>query len=276
MKKLIFATLATLIALAAAAQEPTTLYVDLSIERTEIVAGPYARYAQKYLGVTAPLADKVLLEIVSANVNDINALAVQSAAPKTGQTAQEVRHMFPAAGFPKLLIDKTSASPEALEDSARKAAGKIFEIRRNRFELITGMAGENVFGGGLSAALAKLDELEQQYLSLFFGRQTTQITENQLRVTPQQGLATYTLAKFSSTEGLLAPDSGDGMAVTVSLRPLGSTSAVGLNTTDKPSSKTRTVRIPADAECRILLDDNELTSRTLPISQFGRTVYVLQ
>ena len=36
----------------------TVLAVDLTVERTVTLCGPYARYAQKYLGVRAPLTDK--------------------------------------------------------------------------------------------------------------------------------------------------------------------------------------------------------------------------
>lgn len=253
--------------------QPTTLYVNLTAQRTTITAGPYARYAQKYLGITAPLADKVLLELVEANINDINELAPSVVAD---EQPREALHMHPSEGFPKLPIDKTSASPESLEDSARKAANRIFEIRRNRFELITGMAGENVFGGGLKAALKELDRLEQEFLSLFLGRQTSQIVAGRYRVTPQLGLTTYTIAKFSQTDGFLAPDAASGDAILLTLRLLGSASPAGLQLADRPSSRTRTVRIPVDAECRISLTDNQLTSRVLPITQFGRTVYVIQ
>ncbi len=275
MKTTLFTLFAALLSISAAAQS-TTLYIDLTVERQEIVAGPYARYAQKYLGVTAPLADKVLLQIVAANIQDTNDLEREISTLETTGNQTEVQHMYPSFGFPKLTIDKGSAAPESLEDSARKAASRIFEIRRNRFELITGMAGENVFGAGLKAALDKLDELEQDYLSLFFGRQTTQLIDSQHRVTPTQGLTTYTVAKFSTTEGLLPSDSDEGAAVVLTLRPIGSATAAGLRTVDKPSSKTTTVRIPVDVECRISLDDNELTTSVLPVAQFGRTVYLVQ
>ena len=40
------------------AQPRTILAVDVTVERDQTLTGPYARYAQKYLGVRAPLADK--------------------------------------------------------------------------------------------------------------------------------------------------------------------------------------------------------------------------
>ena len=35
----------------------TTVVVDITVARESVVTGPYARFAQKYFGVLAPLAD---------------------------------------------------------------------------------------------------------------------------------------------------------------------------------------------------------------------------
>ena len=42
--------------------------VDLTVERTAVLCGPYARYAQKYLGVRAPLTDKTTWRIADARI----------------------------------------------------------------------------------------------------------------------------------------------------------------------------------------------------------------
>ena len=46
----------------------TTLAVDVVAECDRILAGPYARFAQKYLGVRAPMTDKVAWTLRSASV----------------------------------------------------------------------------------------------------------------------------------------------------------------------------------------------------------------
>lgn len=276
----IFATLTAFFAMAQnTANQSTTLYIDITVERQEIVAGPYARYAQKYLGVSAPLADKVLFEVKTAKINDTSELTnTETNAAVTGTTF-DLQHMYPAVGFPKLLIDKTSGAAQSLEESARLAANKIFEIRRNRFELVTGMAGENVFGAGLTTALETLDRLEQEYLSLFLGRQTNQLIDTQYRITPRQGITTYTVCRFSPTEGFTTSEeagNSDNAPILLDLRPLNTVSTAGLNTADKPSAKTRTMRIADDVECRVSMDDNEIATAIIPVAQFGRTVYVVQ
>ena len=46
----------------------SVIAVDLTVERTAVLCGPYARYAQKYLGVRAPLTDKTTWSIADARI----------------------------------------------------------------------------------------------------------------------------------------------------------------------------------------------------------------
>ena len=50
------------------AQPRTILAVDVTVEHDVTLSGPYARYAQKYLGVRAPLADKTTWNITGAQI----------------------------------------------------------------------------------------------------------------------------------------------------------------------------------------------------------------
>ncbi len=248
--------MATLASLVATAQTPnlTTLYIDISVERQEIVAGPYARYAQKYLGISAPLADKVIHEVTRANVSDTNELTYSD------------EYAASEGDFSKLPIDRTSGTTLGAEESARLAAARIFEIRRNRFDLITGNVGENVFGAGLSSALAELDRMEEEYLALFLGKQNRQVTTKKFRITPSRNALTYTLPA----------DNDSGEEVVLELKTLGIPSLEGFGVTDKPSSKSISYTIPADVLCRVLYGDEELASTILPVNQFGRIVYLAQ
>ena len=50
------------------AQPRTILAVDLTVEHDVTLSGPYARYAQKYLGVRAPLTDKTVWSVTGAQI----------------------------------------------------------------------------------------------------------------------------------------------------------------------------------------------------------------
>jgi hypothetical protein len=249
----------------------TTLYIDVTIEHREVVAGPYARYAQKFLGVAAPLADKVSHEVTSVKILDTNNMPYL----KEEYANNTPTHMNPSSGFPRLTVDRTSAIAQSLEESARAAANTIFTIRKSRLDLITGEVGENVFGGGLKSALQEIGRLEEEHLSLFLGRQTVRTEVRQFRIAPVRSRLNYTVCRFSRIDGLLAEDDLSGEPMVLELIPIeDSVSTEGLDIQLKPSSKTIMYTIPADVRCRIILDGMELTSEVLPVRQLGETVYI--
>ncbi len=157
----------------------------------------------------------------------------------------------------------------------RLAAEKIFEIRRSRFDLITGEVGENVFGGGLSAALQELDHLEEEYLSLFLGKQTIRTEYKQYSVTPAKDKPTYIVCRFSQIDGLLPADDLSGEPMVLELRPADDSAAPQTPAVQaKPNSRAVPTLIPAEMRCRVILDGVELASEEFTIPQLGETVYL--
>ncbi len=278
---------ATIAPLAAQAQtqttqnqgQRTTLAISLTVEQQEITAGPYARYAQKCLGVAAPLADKVLHKVTSVKLLDASNISQQqetlpAATPTIAAEPVIPTHMNPASGFPRLTVDKTSAATMSLEESARLAAEKIFTIRRSRLDLITGEVGENVFGGGLGSALAELSRLEEEYLSLFLGRETIGSESRGYSVTPVKGRLSYIVCRFSETDGLLPHDDLSGVPVVLELQQAGDSPDVTLNAPARPNPRAVAQIVPADMQGRLILEGAELASGQFRIWQLGETVYV--
>ena len=155
----------------------TSIGVDIVVERDATVCGPYARYAQKYLGVRAPLTDKTVWSVASASLSLLDAQEALGGgrSPEAGPQRRVVSHTDAEEEFVRLQPDRTSAAAVAPEEAARQAAATIFALRRHRMELITGEAGEHVFGEGLRAALDEIDRLEQRYLELFLGKRTVTV-----------------------------------------------------------------------------------------------------
>lgn len=287
MKKILFAcAAATLMCVVAAAQNAgiapigivngevslpqTTLYVDIVIEQQDITAGPYARYAQKYLGISAPLANKVLYEIKSAKISDNSGNQADKPREEYGVTS----HMRPESGFPKLAVDKKSNTQVTPEESAQLAANEIFKIRKSRDELIMGEAGENVFGAGLKDAVKELNRMEEEYLSLFIGRQVNKTITKQYKLTPISGKQTYIVCRFSNVDGLLPEDNLSGQPVVLETKALGTMSTEGLNVQPKPAKGVPAYRVADDTSCRIIFNNSEIASVTIPVYQFGKTVYI--
>ena len=149
----------------------TALAVDLTVECETVKAGPYARYALKYLGLRAPFSDKTIHTLRGADValfdeNELVAAALPAGGSRTVSYGDE------GGEFAVLPVDRTEIIQPSAEQAAQQAANRIFALRRSRLDLITGEAGENVFGEGLKAALAAIDSQEQALLELFLGKRT--------------------------------------------------------------------------------------------------------
>ena len=102
----------------------TVLAVDLTVERTVTLCGPYARYAQKYLGVRAPLTDKTTWSVVGARIalsGDDLYDAGEPAAPQQ----RVLQHASSDEEFARVQPDKMSMVVPSLEDAARAEFTKL-------------------------------------------------------------------------------------------------------------------------------------------------------
>lgn len=250
----------------------TSIGVDIVVERDATVCGPYARYAQKYLGVRAPLTDKTVWSIRSATLSLPDACEALASATLPGPQRSVVSHTDAEEEFVRLLPDRTSAAAVAPEEAARQAAATIFALRRHRMELITGEAGEHVFGEGLRAALAEIDRLEQRYLELFFGKRTVSVETRRYVVGPQAGKTQYIVCRFSPVDGLLPGNDLSGDMVLLQIEPSGAPVAVA-----EASVKDTNVvscRAADPSVCTVICGGREYARAVLPIFEFGRTVRV--
>ena len=242
---------------------PTSpLAVDLTVEEEVVTVGPYARYAQKFLGVRGALSDKTLYSVKAARV----ALLDRDATTASEVPAGEVRatsYLGDAETFSRVPFDKRS-----LVDAYRK---ELFAIRRHRMELITSEAGEHVFGAGLQAALAELDRQEQAYTELFLGKRVTTTSVERITVVPDAGKQKYILCRFSPDRGLLPGNDLTGDVVLLQLDKE-SDGSFTLTPASPKAARTATYRVAADVVCTVYCGTEELTRATLPLFEFGRDV----
>ncbi len=252
----------------------TSIGVDIVVERDATVCGPYARYAQKYLGVRAPLTDKTVWSVASASLSLLDAQEALGGgrSPEAGPQRRVVSHTDAEEEFVRLQPDRTSAAAVAPEEAARQAAATIFALRRHRMELITGEAGEHVFGEGLRAALDEIDRLEQRYLELFLGKRTVTVETRRYVVAPQAGKTQYIVCRFSPVDGLLPENDLSGDMVLLQIEPSGVPVAVA-----EASAKDTNVVLCRAADpsvCTVICGGREYARAVLPVFEFGRTVRV--
>jgi hypothetical protein len=256
------------------ADPSTTIVVDLTIEKEQTIVGPYARYAQKYLDVRGSLVDKTTYAVKDA---DLSVMACDGMI-KSGETAPATvsveSYMNPVAEFPKVLPNRLSMSPTTIEDAASQAAQAIFTLRKKRMELITGDAGENVFGGGLQDALKALEAQEQAYLELFLGKKVTTVYTERF-IVPMTGAESYTIAKLSSSAGLEAATADNGTEIKLTVKGSGVTPKLNSIPEIDPKDKTAImVRLADNATCAVSVGDKMVGSAILPVFELGRTAYI--
>ena len=252
----------------------TILAVDVTVERDLTLCGPYARYAQKFLGVRAPLSDRTVWSITGARIALLDGTTYLNAAAPAAPETRVVSHAGSDEEFARLQPDKTDMSTPALEDAARDAANRIYSLRRHRLELITGEAGENVFGEGLNAALREIDRLEQAYLELFLGKRVVSTSTRRYVVYPQADKQQYILCRFSAASGLLPDTDLSGDIVLLQIEPSGAPVAAAI---EAPAKEKRVFqcRVADPATCTVLCGGREYARSVLPVFEFGRTVNVL-
>ena len=145
----------------------TVLAADITVRCEKIVCGPYARYAQKFLGLRAPLTDKTVYTVADAAIALMPGERYVTAGELPASTCRVESYEAQGADFARLQTDRLDMTETDLQTAARNAAAAIFSLRKHRLDLISGEAGENVFGAGLPVALERLDRLGQEDLELF-------------------------------------------------------------------------------------------------------------
>ena len=189
-------------------EAPISVNVTLRVATEHFTPGVYARYAQKYLGKRATLSEYSSLELVDAK------LALGSAEQTTPKVEQEP-YTLP------LPLNKVSATVQTTEEQAAATAEMIFSLRKHRLDLITGEAGENVFGAGLKAALDEIARMEKECLDMFYGSKTAAESVHTFNITITPDHNEYMVCRFSDDAGVVPADdlSGKPIALKVETAP---------------------------------------------------------
>ena len=180
----------------------------------------------------------------------------------------------PTTNSPACRPDKNDMTVLALEDAARAEAAQydLFAPQATVIELITGEAGENVFGEGLKSALAEIERLEQSYLELFLGKRIVTTETRRYVVYPQADKKQYLVCRFSPAAGLLPESDLSGDMVLLQIEPSGNTS----NALEASAKETSVVacRVADPSVCTVIAGGREYARAVLPLFEFGRTINV--
>ncbi len=238
-----------------------TLVVDVEVEKTSSEVGIYARYAQQFLGLRAPLIAKSEYTLKSASIS----LATDD---YFLTDRVEMPEYEPTTTYSSIPIDITSEVVLPAEEAAEEAAAQIFTIRRMRRDLLSGELGEGFYGGGLGAALKELQSEEQRYTDLFMGSTTTQREKRRFTIALTGNTPRYIVCRFSTAAGLSDATDLAAEPILLQITPSGAEKFTPPTTEDVKATYTN-YRVADIAKCELLYGSSSLAVSNIPLFEFG-------
>lgn len=240
-----------------------TLVVSVEVEHESVEVGEYARYAQKFLGLRAPLVARESSKILSAKVAKApENFEIATEAMMTSESAEVISQV--ATPLPMVV---TSAEQLSLEEAAEAAAEEIFSIRLLRRDILSGDLGEGLYGGGLAAALEFYDKKESELVEMFMGRTIRSRESSTFYVTLDGQTKRYVVSRFSESAGMVALSDLSGDPILLQLTPAKSDKLEQAAYDSK--STTVTFRVPEKVKCDLYLGTQILDTKTISLDEFG-------
>ncbi|MDR1201519.1 MAG: DUF4831 family protein [Tannerellaceae bacterium] len=281
----------------------TFLIVNAEVAKNTCKAGPYYRYAEKYLGVKNPIEeDKVYYEL--GNVTLINKgtpdpeqtymveFKPGTVAPYVYLTedgmlctinaeytppASELEGAQKGKTEPVKVTDISIFSEELLmagstAKQAEVAAKQIYRIRESRMNILTGDA-DNLppDGQAMQLVIQQLEEQEKALTNLFTGVCTKETDYYDISITPYDNLDKEVLFRFSDKLGIIAADDLGGMPVYMNLKATEKAPVLDPKETDKKEKALKGIiyNVPGKAIVDITMNKKTLFKGEVQIIQFG-------
>ena len=265
-------------------QPKTRITFQVSAVQEKFYAGPYAEFAQKYLGVEARSKDSSKATLTSVVMNygseaDASGVSVWSkpgfakagfeSKGLTSNYTSEAATLY-SAGSASRLVSQSMTVQKTPDQKAREAADMIFNLRRNRIQIITGDTDATYSGEAMGAAIAEISRMEAEYLSMFIGYSEYQNQKMNYDVVPavDSKKQIYVAFRLSDAEGLVPADNVSGKPYVLELVPQPITAAPA----SRGAASRGTVayyRIPAICTAKLSDGVNVLLQSRIPVYQLG-------
>ena len=187
----------------------------------------------------------------------------------TSQTRTETRTIWKEVetdtAFVRMPVEEAYQVQKTPEMKAQEAADMILKARKERFNISTGNTDATFSGEALGAALAELDRVEKEYLTLFTGYTVAREQHGSFDVvpSPEDRMYRYAAFRLSNRDGLISE--GAGSVYNLEFEP---TEVVD----PAPAKDTRNVvryRIPAVCNVKLTNGGKTLFESRIPVYQLG-------
>lgn len=155
------------------------------------------------------------------------------------------------------------------EEIALTVIEEIKKLRVAYFDLITGYQEVN-YGKTINYMVEQIKELENEYLSMFLGKTSSEIFTQTFYIIPEEGKTSFIISKFSESEGF---NNRTGESVKINFVDISSNSNINKLSKDDIETVTYTNKIfyrnPANATMQVLYGEKKISENRLKISQLG-------
>ncbi|MGN0191797.1 MAG: DUF4831 family protein [Candidatus Cryptobacteroides sp.] len=282
MKRLFLSALTVLIAVSGFAQdfkgdEKVNIKITVSAVREKYYVGPYAKYAQKYLGVEA--------RQTSSSATRIESVRMTSSVSGTGDgyVFNFGEHIPDKPDYTSVPLLKAAVGQKNVETAASAAAEQLMNIRQKRYQILTGDTDMSLSGESLKLTLDEFSRQENELLRLFLGYTVTSPIEGEFVVTPSADNQTGIYVAFRISEnGLLPANHLEGRMVTLEVVPVNlpepaDETAADASPKKKPKApknmkwETKSEFIPADCTVRLRDGATVVLQGRVSVPQLGYT-----
>ena len=177
----------------------------------------------------------------------------------------------------QLNFDYTKLNEDALVATsipkmAEMVARQIYHIRESRTALLSADLDQLPDGNALKTMLNQLDIEEAELLAFFIGKSTTYTVTKEYRITPDDNLQDYVIARISTAEGLTEASNVIGEPIYLAIK--GTYYNAPLTDPKKEKApKGFYYNVPGKAE--IIVESPDFTTKTtLHVAQFGYTTHL--
>lgn len=280
----------------------TVLNFTVEAQGVHYTAGPYARYADKFLGLDVKEEDSTTWQVVSVDmVSAVEADAAARMATVAGKGFMEEAAPFltltsqglvsacaddaktahfeieraKSASFGSVPVSEDIMGVATLEGKAAKAVDMIMLMRKTRVQILTGDTDASYTGEAMKAALDEINRLEAAYMSLFTGITTVTTQKMSYSIAPDASKANqqYVLFGLSETEGLVPALSNEGKPYILELTPeaVQQPSVAGNAKAQGIKYEVRS-RVPSNCDVKLSDGVNILLQGRVPVYQLGTEV----
>lgn len=280
----------------------TNLVVGAEVTKVTCKAGPYYKYAEKYLNVKdVVLEDRVYYELDKITLNNVGvpdpdntyivSFKAGTVAPYACLTEDGLlcsinsEYVFDKAGGKAAgKPSKSSAKPDASVYSeellvagstakqAEVAAKQIYRIRESRLNILTGDA-DNLppDGEAMKLVIQQLEEQENALTALFVGTEVKEPQCYDVTVVPTGDLKNEVLFRFSPYLGVLDADDLGGAPIYMNLTATERAPVLDEKEAEKKEKSLKGIvyNIPGKADVEIFSGKKTFFKGEVQITQFG-------